>query len=81
MKLSSKLLRRGGLLYCYGPYKVNGKAVQSNLDFDLSLKSRDASWGVRDLEDVVAEAARHGLKLIKTMEMPANNLSVIYQKQ
>lgn len=81
MKLSSKLLRKGGILYCYGPYKVNGTAVQSNLNFDVSLKSRDSSWGVRNLEDVVEEAERHGLKLFKTIEMPANNLSVLYQKQ
>ena len=81
LRTSAKLLRRGGILYCYGPYKVNGTAVRSNLNFDESLKSRDASWGVRNLEDVVAEAERCGLKLIKTVEMPANNLSVLFLKQ
>lgn len=81
MKISSELLRPGGTLYCYGPYKVNGTAVESNLNFDKSLQSRDASWGVRDLEEVIQEAERRGLRHVKTVEMPANNLSVIYQKQ
>lgn len=81
MKLSSELLRPGGILYCYGPYKVNGEAVESNLRFDESLQSRDASWGVRDLEEVIKEAERRGLRHVQTVEMPANNLSVIYQKQ
>ena len=81
MKISSELLRPGGILYCYGPYKVNGTAVESNLNFDKSLQSRDASWGVRDLEEVIQEAERRGLRHVKTVEMPANNLSVIYQKQ
>ena len=80
MKTSSELLRPGGILYCYGPYKVNGTAVESNLNFDQSLKSRDASWGVRDLEEVIKEAERRGLKHVQTVEMPANNLSVLYQK-
>ena len=81
MQISSELLRPGGILYCYGPYKVNGEAVESNLRFDESLQSRDASWGVRNLEEVIKEAERRGLRHVQTVEMPANNLSVIYQKQ
>lgn len=31
MKMASAKLRKGGMLYCYGPYKVGGTAVESNL--------------------------------------------------
>jgi hypothetical protein len=31
MKLAGKKLRKGGILFCYGPYKVGGTAVASNL--------------------------------------------------
>lgn len=31
MKTAQEKLRPGGFLYCYGPYKVNGNAVESNL--------------------------------------------------
>jgi len=81
MKTARKLLKPGGYMYCYGPYKENGTAVDSNLSFDMSLKSRDPSWGVRNLEDVVKLAQEQGLNLVKRIEMPANNLSVIYQLQ
>lgn len=42
---------------------------------------RDPGWGVRDLENVVEEAETCGLILKEKIEMPANNLSVIYVKQ
>jgi Protein of unknown function (DUF938) len=31
MKLANCTMRPGGVLYCYGPYKVGGTAVESNL--------------------------------------------------
>jgi hypothetical protein len=81
MKAAEKLLKPGGVLYCYGPFKEKGSAVESNLNFDLWLKARDPSYGVRNLEDVVEEARKHGLILVDRIEMPANNLSTIYQKR
>ena len=80
MACAGKVLRKGGMLMCYGPYKVGGTAVESNLRFDKSLRSRDPSWGVRNLEDVTEVAKREGLELVQTTEMPANNLSVLYRK-
>jgi len=80
MKEAQKKLRKGGVLFCYGPYKQDGTAVESNLNFDRSLKSRDASWGIRDLEQVQQLAKENGLECIQTVEMPANNLSVLFQK-
>jgi hypothetical protein len=35
---------------------------------------------VRDLDAVVALAARHGLALQRTVAMPANNLSVVFHR-
>ena len=31
MECAGKVLKRGGILMCYGPYIVDGKAVESNL--------------------------------------------------
>ena len=31
MSCAGRVLRKGGILYCYGPYKVGGTAVPSNL--------------------------------------------------
>lgn len=78
---AARILPEGGILFMYGPYKVGGKhTAPSNEEFDRSLRSRDPSWGIRNLDDVALEARRRGLHLIKTVNMPANNFSVIYRK-
>jgi SAM-dependent methyltransferase len=69
-----------GRLVLYGPYLENGKAVQSNLDFDASLKRRNPEWGLRDLEEVTRVANAHGLQRQQTVRMPANNLTVVFAK-
>ncbi|KAK1738445.1 DUF938 domain-containing protein [Skeletonema marinoi] len=80
MECAGKTLRKGGMLLCYGPYKIGGTAVESNLNFDRSLKSRDSRWGVRNLEDVIEVAKKEGLTFDSYIEMPANNLSVLFRK-
>ena len=77
---AARHLRVGGLLVTYGPYLENGTAVQSNLDFDASLKRRNAEWGLRDLDDVMRVAADHGLVRRQVVRMPANNLTVVFAK-
>ena len=79
-KLASQVLKSGGVLFAYGPYKQNGTAVESNMSFDRSLKGRNPDWGVRDLEEVINVAKNSGLSLSQTIEMPANNLSLIFIK-
>jgi SAM-dependent methyltransferase len=79
LQMCGRYLRPGGLLFLYGPYKVKGEMVESNVEFDKSLKSRNADWGIRDLEGVEGLAAEEGLVLKRTVEMPANNLSVVFE--
>jgi cyclopropane fatty-acyl-phospholipid synthase-like methyltransferase len=76
-----RLLKIGGVLVTYGPYKRDGRhTALSNEAFDVSLKARDPSWGVRDVSDVEAAAAKQGLMLREIIEMPANNLSLVFSK-
>ena len=75
-------LPSGGKLFLYGPFKRNDHTAPSNLDFDRSLKSRDPSWGVRDLDlEIIPLADRHNLSLETVVEMPANNLSVVFTRR
>lgn len=75
---AARVLPAGGPLYLYGPYKVDGRhTADSNAAFDASLRVRNPEWGVRDLGEVAALAARHGLTLAETVPMPTNNLSVV----
>ncbi len=78
---ASRLLKPKGLLFFYGPFKRDGEhTAPSNEAFDASLKSRDPSWGVRDVADVAREAQRKGFALMEIEEMPANNLCVIFTR-
>ncbi|HEV2748821.1 MAG TPA: DUF938 domain-containing protein [Allosphingosinicella sp.] len=78
---AGRVLTPGSPLYLYGAYRRQGVATAaSNEAFDRSLRERNPAWGVRDLEDVVAEAAEHGLELASVVEMPANNLSVVFRR-
>lgn len=81
LKGAASILREGGVLYLYGPYRRRGAhTAPSNERFDAELRSRDPRWGVRDLEAVVDVARANGLALREVAEMPANNLSVVFEK-
>ena len=77
----ARLLRPDGVLFFYGPFMLGGThTAASNAAFDADLKRRDPRWGVRDVDDLVGEAATHGLELREVVEMPANNLSLVFVK-
>jgi hypothetical protein len=79
---AEKLLPPGAPLFFYGPYlRGDVPTAPSNLAFDQSLKARDSRWGLRDLDAVVARAASYRLALERVVEMPANNLSVVFRRQ
>ncbi len=64
----------------YGPYSIAGDFLaESNIAFDQSLKQRNPSWGIRDVNDVARVAADNGFMLTETIRMPANNLTLIFK--
>ena len=78
---AATILPKGAPLYIYGPFRRAGTpTAPSNEAFDESLRSRNPDWGVRELEAVAEIASQAGLTLEKTVEMPANNLSVMFRK-
>ncbi len=82
MEGAKRILPSKGILYLYGPYKQGGKhTAPSNESFDQSLRSQNLEWGVKNLEDVIKVAEERGLLFQEKVEMPANNLSVIFEKQ
>jgi SAM-dependent methyltransferase len=77
---AGRVLSPGGRLFLYGPYvEAEVETAPSNLAFDVSLKSRDPAWGLRDLADVTALAAANGLGFVERIAMPANNLIVVFE--
>ncbi|MDO8419573.1 MAG: DUF938 domain-containing protein [Rubrivivax sp.] len=71
----------GGALVLYGPYLVEGVATApGNLAFDADLRARDARWGLRPLASVARAARDAGLTLEQRVEMPANNLTLVFRR-
>jgi len=81
MRGAARLLPQSGILFLYGPYREAGvPTAESNEAFDATLRARDPAWGLRDLDQVVAEANSQGLDLAARIAMPANNLSVVFRR-
>jgi cyclopropane fatty-acyl-phospholipid synthase-like methyltransferase len=79
---AGRLLRTGGRMFLYGPFSRHGRhTAPSNAEFDANLKTRDPSWGVRDLEhDLMPLARQANLTLSAEVPMPANNFALVFTR-
>ena len=69
-------------LAIYGPFNYGGEFTSaSNAAFDESLKSRAPHMGIRDIEAVDRLARAAGFAMIDDVAMPANNRTLIWQRQ
>ncbi len=79
---AARILPSEGPLYLYGPYMRGGHhTAPSNAAFDASLRRRNPDWGLRNVEDLAELAATQGLVLREVVEMPANNLSLVFKRR
>ncbi len=78
---AAEVLNQSGVVILYGPFKREGlHTAPSNAAFDEQLRSQDSAWGVRDLKAVVDIAVEQGFACQNVIEMPVNNLSVVFDK-
>ena len=78
---AARLLAPGANLILYGPWRVRGEPLgPSNLSFDQSLRERDPSYGLRELNAFSADARTRGLALAERRVMPANNLMLRFER-
>jgi SAM-dependent methyltransferase len=76
---AARLLQPAGYLFLYGPFKRDGRhTAVSNAVFDTKLRDGNSEWGVRDVADVERLAQGVGLALSEIVEMPANNLILVF---
>lgn len=81
LRRAADALPPDGLLILYGPFLREGvPTAPSNLDFDAELRARDPRWGLRSLDEVAAQAEPQ-FTVPQVMEMPANNLTVVFQRR
>ena len=77
---SKTYLKKNHFLMLYGPFiRKDKQTTESNLAFNKALKSKNPDWGLRHLDRVNEIAFKNGFVKEKTIDMPANNLSVIYR--
>jgi hypothetical protein len=78
---SGRHLQKGGHLFLYGPFKRGGHhTAMSNAVLDTSLRNADPDWGVRDVADLEKLAIQNGLALQEAVEMPPNNMILIFAR-
>jgi len=76
---AGRYLRQDGRLFLYGPFQRDGAhTAPSNAAFDASLKTGNPEWGVRDITDLERLAESAGLVLRDSVEMPANNMILVF---
>lgn len=67
-------------LCIYGPFRQRDVALaKSNAEFDASLRQQNPQWGLRYVEDITETAGANGLRLYQLIEMPANNLLLVFR--
>ena len=81
MQGAAQHLSPDGVLVIYGPFLEEGVPTSpGNVAFDLSLRERESSWGLRHVDEVKAQARAHGLALRARHAMPANNLLLVFAR-
>jgi hypothetical protein len=79
---AGRLLLSGAPLILYGPFlEEEVETAPSNLTFDASLRARNPDWGLRPVSWIDQLADRCGLDRTRRVEMPANNLTLVYRRR
>ncbi len=77
----ASLLSNGGRFLLYGPFNIGGRyTAASNERFDQWLKAQDPLMGVRDRDWLEALAEAAGMQLEETIDMPADNKTLVWIK-
>ncbi len=80
--LAGKALRTGGVFCLYGPFRSGGTFnTPSNEAFHASLRRRDPSMGIRDLETLTDFGRHSGLTRCRWYAVPSNNYVAVWKKE
>ncbi|MEY4514838.1 MAG: hypothetical protein RLZZ450_6960, partial [Pseudomonadota bacterium] len=75
-------LRSAGVLFLYGPFKQNGGFTNADdAALDATLRGRNADWGLRDVEAVVALGTARNLLVEQAVDLPSGQLGIVFRKQ
>ena len=78
---AAAILDEGAPLILYGPWLTEEvETAPSNLAFDAQLRSIDADWGLRRIEDFAEAGEQRGFGLVESRPMPANNRMLLLRR-
>ena len=78
---AARHLAEHGRLVVYGPFIVPGETLAAgNQAFDADLRQRNEQWGLRSLDQVERQASACDLLLEQRVDMPANNLLLVFRR-
>ena len=77
----AKALTTGGLFFCYGPINENGFTSDGNASLDTWLKHDiNPKAGIKELAFLQKQANHHGLTFKERLNLPANNVILVFEK-
>ena len=77
-----RYLRPGAGFLSYGPFNINGTYTsESNARFDCWLKTQDPKSAIRDMDALESLGKKADITLLEKVPMPANNFTLIWEKQ
>jgi SAM-dependent methyltransferase len=77
----AETLAPGGIALVYGPFRRDGQLTSAgDAAFDASLRAQDPAIGYKDRAEVVGWALAAGLRPDTHIEMPANNLMLVFRR-
>jgi hypothetical protein len=78
---AAKALNPRGRFILYGPFMRSGELTSDgDQRFHDALVQQDAEIGYKNDQDIIGCMLKQGLTLVKTIEMPANNLAFVVEK-
>lgn len=81
MSLIAEKLPPGGIFCQYGPFTESGEfSSESNMSFHRRLVSQGYG-GYRDIDELQSWVVDQGLILMEKINMPANNLMLVWNKK
>lgn len=78
---AARALALGGVFCVYGPFlEAGGYRSEGDARFDAQLKASEPGIGYKSVEWVVQRAAAAGLVRTARLELPANNLILVFNR-
>ena len=79
---AGRYLEPEGLLAIYGPFRIAGRVTANSIaEMEAALSAENTGWGARDSAELIAAAPNFGLSLVRTLDMPDDNVVILFERE